>query len=163
MVKHTDPFLPSRDRIIIQREMLPGLLTVLHIRLNHPTIYQLKKVCHRYVFALDLDKVIDEVTSSCHICASLTKLRQTPTPQQTSVPPSTIGSSFAANVIKRHKQLIFILKETVTSFTLASIIDNKSHVSSRCFHLTHRWTMTIRWTTFYSESRSSTRISNTRQ
>ena len=47
VVKHTDPFLPSRDRIVISREMLPGLLTALHIRLNHSTIYKLKKVCHR--------------------------------------------------------------------------------------------------------------------
>ena len=73
VVKRNDPLVPPRECIIIPSEVLEGLITALHIKLVHPTCHQLKKVMHRYFYALDMDKYIEIVTKSCHQCAALKK------------------------------------------------------------------------------------------
>ena len=81
------PLSPTRECIIVPRQVLNDLLTALHIRLNHPTRHQLHAVVNRSFYALDMDKAIAHVTSSCHYCASLR---------------TTVGVSYAADVIKRN-------------------------------------------------------------
>lgn len=56
VVKKTEPLAPSRDCIVVPRQVLDGLLTALHLRLSHPSCLQLKKVFSRYFYALDMDK-----------------------------------------------------------------------------------------------------------
>ncbi|CAB4005776.1 Hypothetical predicted protein [Paramuricea clavata] len=51
--------------------------------------------------------------------------------QSTSDPPDAVGISFAADVMKRNKQLILVVRETTTSFT-TSCDDNKNPVAEKC-------------------------------
>ena len=51
--------------------------------------------------------------------------------QSTCVPPENVGISFAADVIRRHRQFIFVLRESITSFTSACLIDNERHTTLR--------------------------------
>lgn len=54
------------------------------------------------LYALDMDKAVDRVTSGCHSCAALC---QTPTVQQeqtSSAPPEAVDQAFAVDVIKRN-------------------------------------------------------------
>ena len=44
VVKCNEPLAPSRECIIIPRQVLQGLLTALHIQLSHPSCHQLKAV-----------------------------------------------------------------------------------------------------------------------
>lgn len=76
VVKREEPLTPTREGIIVPRQVLDGLLTALHLRLNHPTGNQLKKVMGRYFYALDMEKAITRVTDGCHACAAL---KHTPT------------------------------------------------------------------------------------
>ena len=46
-------------------------------------------------------------------------------PQSSSDPPATIGVSFAADIVKRYRQLILVLRETVSSYTLTSLIESE--------------------------------------
>ena len=46
-------------------------------------------------------------------------------------PPSTIGVSFAADIVKRYRQLILILRETVSSYTLTSLIESEKREDLR--------------------------------
>ena len=125
VVKHTEPFSATRDRIVVPREVLPGLLTSLHIKLEHPSAYQLKSVCKRYFYALDMDRAIDESTQNCHVCSSLQKSPDFVRPQSTCDPPETIGVSFAADVIRRERQFILVIRESVTSLTVTSLIEDE--------------------------------------
>lgn len=70
VVQRNDPLSPTRECIIVPRKVLDGLVTALHIQLDHPSSYQLKQVMHRYVFALDLDKSVESTSRSCHHCTS---------------------------------------------------------------------------------------------
>ena len=70
IVKPDEPLSPSRECIIVPRQVLDGLVTALHLQLSHPTANQLRKSVGRYFFALDLNKAISQVTDGCHSCAA---------------------------------------------------------------------------------------------
>ena len=131
MVKRNEPFTPSRECIIIPCSVLSGLLTALHIKLEHPSSYQLKQVAHRYFYALDMNSTIENVTTSCNQCSSMKKIPHTLTEQSTSDPPEVIGTNFAADVMHQNRQLILVLKECVSSYTVASLIEDEQHTSLR--------------------------------
>ena len=117
VVRRHEPLSPSRECIIVPRQALDGLLTALHRQLSHPSCHQLKMVVQRYLYALNLDKAVSLVSDGWHSCAAI---RSSPTAhidQSTSPPLDAIGRSFATDVIKRSRQLIFVLHETVTSYT----------------------------------------------
>ena len=96
------PFQPPRERQVVPRSVLVGLLTALHIRFSHPSKYQTKRLFSRYFFALDVDKTINLVSSSCHICESVKSIPKHFQPQSSVEAPQSIGVSFAADVARRH-------------------------------------------------------------
>ncbi|CAG2247085.1 unnamed protein product [Mytilus edulis] len=122
---------PTRECIVVPRQVLDGLLTSLHIKLDHPSTYQLKSVVHRYFFALDMDKAIETVSNGCHQCAALQKIPHKLNVQSTGDPPETIGSAFAADVMKRERQLILVVREYVTSYTAARLITDERQETLR--------------------------------
>ena len=121
----SSPMGPIIERIVVPQNVLHGILTVLHLRLCHPTAYQLSKAFSRYFFALNQDKAISEVTKGCHQCASIKEVPKAMIEQSTDPPPSSVGENFAADIIKRCSQKIFLLRETVTSYTLSDLILNE--------------------------------------
>ena len=121
------PFAPHRERIVVPRQVLDGLLTSIHIKLDHPSIHQMKTVVGRYFFALDMDKAIEHVKQGCYQYAALLKTRKFREEQTTCDPPETIGSSYAADVLKRERQPIFVIRECVTSYTFTKLIETERH------------------------------------
>ena len=88
-------------------------------------------VVERHLFALDLDKAVSCISDGCHSCAAI---RSSPTAcidQSTSPPPEAIRQSFAADVMKSSCQLIFVLCETVSSYTSSLFLENEHHQTLR--------------------------------
>ena len=131
IVKENTPFQKPRQRIVIPRNVAPGLLTALHLELNHPSVHQLQLVFTRQFFALDMHKIAQEVVNSCHSCASLRKLPSLFKQQSTSTDIEKIGSVFSADVLKDYGQLILILRESISSYTVATFIPNETASSLR--------------------------------
>ena len=131
VVTHTEPFSQVREKIIISRHVLNGLLTALHIRLDHPTPFQLKLVVTRYFYALDLDHALQQTSKGCHTCVSLSRLPKSTAPPTTSDPPESIGLNFAADIIRIYKQKILVAREIVTSLTSACLIERENHSDIR--------------------------------
>ena len=52
-------------------------------------------------------------------------------PQSSEEAPWSIGVSFAADVARRHQQLILVLRETVSSYTLTTLIKSEKHEDLR--------------------------------
>ena len=73
VVPRNDPLLPSKELIIVPRSVIHGLVTALHLKLDHPSKHQLQLVMKRHFYALDITTAVDQVTDSCHICSSLQK------------------------------------------------------------------------------------------
>ena len=72
-----------------------------------------------------MDSALSRVTDSCHQCTSLRNAPRTVDPQSASDPPAVVGTSFAADVLKRSKQLILVLRECVTSYTATCFLDDE--------------------------------------
>ena len=125
VVRREVPLLSPRECIIVPRNALAGILTSIHLQLDHPTLHQLKSVVNRHFFALDMDAALRQVTDQCHQCASLRIAPKTVTPQSSSDPPEVVGISFAADVLKRAKQLVFVLRECVSSYTATCLIPDE--------------------------------------
>ena len=131
VVKRDEPFAKPRECIVIPRPVLDGFLSALHVKLNHPSRHQMKLVIQRYFFALDLDKSLDRCSQCCHLCSSLKKVPTSLVEQSTSDPPDGIGISFAADILKRYRQLILVVRETATSFTASCLLDDERRESIR--------------------------------
>ena len=131
VVKHNEPFEDTKDCIIIPRQVLHGFITSLHLRLHHPSCHQLKIMMKRYFFALDLDKAIEDMTNGCHHCAALKKIPNTAIEQSSEDPPEKVGVTFAADVMRRERQCILVVRECTTSFTTATLVDNECHETIR--------------------------------
>ena len=127
VVKDDRPFHATKDRIAVPRSVLDGLVTALHIQFNHPTPYQNKQLFSRQFFALDSDQAVDRVCGACHHCTSLLTMPHQPRPQTSEPPPDRVGVSYAADVMKRYKQLVLVLRETVTSFTATMCLASERH------------------------------------
>ena len=106
-------------------------MSALHVKLAHPTSYQLKKAAQRYIYALDLDRAIESVTESCHMCASIKKVPWHIEEQSTSDPVPSVGVQFAADVIRRAQQFILVLRERVTSYTVSCFIPSEKQSDLR--------------------------------
>ena len=131
VVRRTTPLASSTDLIIVPRSVIDGLATAIHIKLDHPSKHQLQLVMKRHFYALDLPQVIERVCDTCHTCTSLRQLPEPLKVQTTEDPPAVVGTSFAADVLKRNKQAILVLRETSTSYTVASIVPDEKTNSLR--------------------------------
>ena len=124
VVSRDEPFAPSRELIVVPRQVVPGLLCALHIKFLHPTQHQLKQVFSRYFYALDLDAHLAQLYAGCHSCAALKKLPPPLVENSTSL-PSAVGISYAADVMHHERQLILVVRETVTSHTLTCFVSDE--------------------------------------
>ena len=131
VVKQAQPFLPYSELIVIPLALLHGLLTSLHLSLNHPTIHQLTNVFNRCYYSLNVAECIESVTKSCSQCQALQTVPVEWHSQSSTVPPTTPLFVFATDVMRRFKQYILVLRDTFSSYTCAQIIVNEQHESLR--------------------------------
>ena len=136
IVPENIPFQPARDRIVVPRGVLNGLLTAIHLRFDHPTQHQMKRLVTRFFFSLDMDSAIDVTVSACHHCTALKALPCSIEPQSTSPPPNVMGQTFAADVMRRYRQCVLVLRDTVSCHTKSIIIADEKRDTLRTALLT---------------------------
>ena len=121
------PLQSTLALIVIPQSYISGLLTALHLQLDHPTTHQLKQVFHRQFYCVNADKQIETTIDLCHLCLSLRKLPSPNVPFSTSAPYENVGSNFSADILRRATQKILVLCEEVTKFTQSILIDSEDH------------------------------------
>ena len=131
VVRTEDAFAPTRERIVIPRRILHGILTALHIQLGHPTAHQLLIATKRYFYAINLDDAVKQVCRTCEHCESLKKVPHALLQQSTTDPPLQVGMLYAADVIRRERQAILVLRECYMSYTAAQIVPDERHETLR--------------------------------
>ena len=125
VVKSQVPFQKQSERIVVPCNLAHGLLTALHIKFSHPSNYQLKQLTNRYYYALAIDKISVQVTDACDMCNALKHVPEGLIEQTSVPPPDCVGHSYALDILKRYKQLILILRESVTSFTATMLVKSE--------------------------------------
>ena len=119
IVRREEPFMATTERIVVPRPLAHGLMTALHLKFGHPTASQLKLIVKRSFYAIAIDQVIDDVSINCSECAALRSIPKHLVEQSTESPPYAIGLTYAGDVVRRERQMIFILREYVTSYIQA--------------------------------------------
>ena len=128
VVHRVDPLSIGPERIVVPRSCLHGLLVCLHLKLQHPSKAQLRKVFNRAFYALDAETAMSEINERCHICVSLQDMPNKFLEQSSTV-PEFVGSNYSADVVRRECQFIFIIRENVSAYTLARIIPDEKSTS----------------------------------
>ena len=95
-------------RIVVPPTYLDSILTVLHLRLNHPRQSQLKQVFERYFFSPKTDSALSALYESCHLCISLMKFPKELESYNPSLFPKHPGSTMNVDIMRRASQLILV-------------------------------------------------------
>ena len=131
VVINSEPFFPPTELTVVPEHLIHGLLTSLHLTLNHATVLQLVKVFKRQFYALKSQHYAGIVVDNCHTCRSLKVLPKEYHPQTTTDLSITPGKIFSADIIRRFKQKIFVLRESFSSFTITSLQRDEEHGTLR--------------------------------
>jgi hypothetical protein len=131
IVRKEMPFATARDLIVIPSRALSGLLSALHLRLQHATKTQLVKIFHRYFYALNADAEIANTCELCPQCAAMLHLPREIEEFTTSDRPQALGAHFACDVLCRAKQRIFIIRDAFSSYTITKIISDEQSKTLR--------------------------------
>ena len=121
-----DPYVLQKDLIIVPRDILPGLITALHLHFNHATKHQLSQLFGRYFYGINSDATIQSIVNNCAHCNSLVHLPKEIFVQTSSPTPTAPGEQFAADVIRRNQQKIMVTRDVFSSFTSASLISDET-------------------------------------
>ena len=111
--------------ISVPQNLIAGVIFSFHNKLNHPKKTQLMKFISRYFYAPALMDTVEKVSSSCIQCMATKKLPKALSEDTTTIPQS-FGSKFAADVLERNNQNIFICKEILSQFVSAVIIQDQT-------------------------------------
>ncbi|CAC5413940.1 unnamed protein product [Mytilus coruscus] len=153
VVRRCDPLAPPNELIIVPRSVLDGLVTALHIKLDHPSKHQLILVLKRHFYALDMPKAAEQASDSCHICASLKRFPKSLVEQSSEDPPDLVGISYVADVLKRNRQLILVVRETVTSYTRNQLRASSYKVKlSECYKVLNTILVSVHRNPRYSQN-----------
>ena len=110
-------------------DILPGIVTALHLHFKHAAKSQLKLVFSRFFFAIKSDTVIDQLVDKCDLCNSLKAVPAEVFDQSSSMSASSPGQVFYADVLRRNRQKICVVCDVHSSFTTAAIITDESAAS----------------------------------
>ena len=110
------------NRIVIPKSKINSILSIIHLKGNHPSKFQSEKIFIRYFFSPGLKEVLDNFYDQCFLCQSTKKIPSQPIPYRSPDPPQGPGSHMNADVIKRAKQLILVNIDAFSNYMTTTII-----------------------------------------
>ena len=113
------------DRVVVPPSFLDSILSVLHMKLNHPKQNQLKTVFERYFFSPRIDLAMNELYESCHLCLSLKKFPKELESYSPTLFPEHPGCSMNADVLKRAGQLILVNVDLFSGYVTACFAETE--------------------------------------
>ena len=114
----------ARNQIVIPSNLYPGLAAAIHIKLKHPTKYQMAKVMGRYFFCPSSQRLLEECVENCHTCLSLKPVPATIFPESTT-PQEKFGTRYSMDVMKRNGQNILFVVELFSQFCWIKVVNSE--------------------------------------
>ena len=113
------------EAIVVPDIYISSIIQSLHIKLNHPSAYQLHKTLSRYYFAIGIAKIVNNISSSCDVC---TRLKTLPKEAQMSTTSknTSFGSHFSADVLIEKGQRILLCREKLSQFTTTVFLQDET-------------------------------------
>ena len=114
------------EKIVVPQHYLHSILTILHVKLMHPTVHQLSLVFNKYFFAPNSAKISQEIKDKCSSCISFSKLPSQITTMKPTKVPRHPGSHMNVDVLKRASQNILVCVDMFSGFTTAAFIPSET-------------------------------------
>ena len=106
-------------RVVVPPNLLDSILTAIHLRLQHPTAYQMQIIFDKYFFSVGVKQTIDNLISNCYICLGLKKFPKELQKFDPKLFPEQPGSHMNIDIVKRSGQLIAVNTDLFSSYTTA--------------------------------------------
>ena len=116
----------ERSRVFVPGEFLKSILTVIHVRLDHISTFQLENVFNRYFFGILTNGTCKEVTEECSLCVSLQKYPKELDQFNPKLEPEHPGSHMNADVMQRAGQKILINTDLFSGYTTACFLESET-------------------------------------
>jgi hypothetical protein len=110
------------DKIVIPTPLIPSLLWHMHNNDNHPTKTQLRAKFDRMFYGIMVQQHIDDLYNDCYRCKATAALPKPCIAHSACTPVSHPGHYFHADVIRREKQKIFLIRDNFSSLIAATLI-----------------------------------------
>lgn len=114
--------------ILIPDIYVSSVVQSLHVKLNHPSPYQLNKHMSRNFFAIGMSKTIHDISGSCDTCVRLKTLPK-PALKGSTVKNDTFGTNFSADILIEKGQHILICREKLSQLTLSCFVQDETKSS----------------------------------
>ena len=115
------------DKVVIPPSYLQSIITVLHLKLNHPKRTQLKLIMDRYFFSPKLDNALRQLYESCHLCISVSKFPKEVESFEPVLSPDHPGVMMNIDILKRAGQIILVNIDLFSLFvTICFVSSEKS-------------------------------------
>ena len=111
--------------IVVPNVYVASVIQSLHLKLSHPSPYQLHKHMARHFFAIGMAKSINNITSSCDTCSRL-KILPKQVHKSTTAKNDTFGTNFSADILIEKGQHILLCREKLSQFSTTCFLENES-------------------------------------
>ena len=113
-------------RVVIPKDKVSTILQMIHLKGNHPSLYQSEKVFARYFFCPGFRNILTEFYSQCFLCTSVKKNESPKPPFREPDPPNHPGTHFNIDVMKRNKQIILVCTDIFSKYVTAVLIPSET-------------------------------------
>ena len=126
VVKQTDPNLyQETKRIVVPKPFIPAILSMIHLKGNHPSKFQSEKIFQKYFFSPGLKEQLDELYEQCYLCNAVKKIPQIQTDLHTTRPPEQPGTHMNIDIVRRANQYILVNIDLFSKFMTTTLITSE--------------------------------------
>ena len=126
VVKNTDPNLfRESHRIVVPKPFVPAILSMIHLKGNHPSRFQSEKIFQKYFYSPGLKEQLDLLYEQCFLCNAVKKIPQLQTDLHTTRPPEQPGTHMNVDIIKRAGQLIMVNVDLFSKFVTTTLVTSE--------------------------------------
>ena len=120
--------MKSTELIVVPREFSMSILTLIHNDSNydHPSENQMLELTKQKFYIFDVKTVIKNIYDNCIPCAARKKIPQSLSQLETQTKSSCPGTYCNADILKRNKQKILVLRDNLTSYTLTKLVNSET-------------------------------------
>ena len=125
--KAFDPIqMKEVERIYVPAELLEAILTIMHVRLDHPLPTQLQRMFEKYFISFRVKCICETISAECSLCNALKKFPKELDSFSPSPGPLHPGSHMNADVLRRASQYILVNVDRFSNFVTASFTASES-------------------------------------
>ena len=116
----------SPPMVVVPTKYYFGFVFVAHRKLNHPSQSQLAKRIKNNHLILNVENIIKQVHSNCLLCTSLSRIPASVETFSTTPVADHPYQQCSADVIKRAKQYILVVTDSLSQHTSTTLIKSES-------------------------------------